>query len=365
MECLLNLTKKITNQQKIIISKSPDHMKRIHLLSLITLLFFACSKDKDDVSPDSKGGTKYRVTFDIDWNSTNFPIDYLSGAHFSKLIGWSHDGSQTLFKVGSQATAGIKNMAETGATSPLNGEFDELIEKEKGFNYFIGGNLGKGSGSIVLDVEVTEKYPSVTLATMIAPSPDWYIAVVNINLLTNNSFVDQKVVEAKVYDAGTDNGVTFTSKNEVTSPQQSITLFVDVPLGNGSELLSTIATNNLNANSLELKLNIRNANGEILIATKTNVSDSFNGGMITFDLENENLFLENNTKYIFQWYLINGELLGVSSGSSANSTEGRSGFCFNGGYAGQSKLSNSNSLEEFSVWFEHEWNFNIILNGKQ
>lgn len=123
--------------------------------------------------------------------------------------------------------------------------------------------------------------------------------------------------------------------------------------------------NNLNANSLELKLNIRNANGEILIATKTNVSDSFNGGMITFDLENENLFLENNTKYIFQWYLINGELLGVSSGSSANSTEGRSGFCFNGGYAGQSKLSNSNSLEEFSVWFEHEWNFNIILNGKQ
>ena len=69
-------------------------MKRIHLLSLITLLFFACSKDKDDVSPDSKGGTKYRVTFDIDWNSTNFPIDYPSGAHFSKLIGWSHDGSR-------------------------------------------------------------------------------------------------------------------------------------------------------------------------------------------------------------------------------------------------------------------------------
>ena len=60
----------------------------------ISLLFFACSKDKDDVSPDSKGGTKYRVTFDIDWNSTNFPIDYPSGAHFSKLIGWSHDGSR-------------------------------------------------------------------------------------------------------------------------------------------------------------------------------------------------------------------------------------------------------------------------------
>lgn len=217
-------------------------MKQIYLLSLVTLLLLACSKDKDETSPASKGGTKYRVTFDIDWNRTNFPTDYPSSAHFSKLIGWSHEASQTFFKVGSLATAGIKNMAETGATSPLHEEFNALIEKEKGFNYFIGGNLSTGRGSIIIDVEVTEKYPSVTLATMIAPSPDWYIAVVNINLLENNSFVDQKIVDANVYDAGTDNGVTYTSKNEVTSPQHPITLFVDAPLGNGSKLNSTIAT---------------------------------------------------------------------------------------------------------------------------
>ena len=217
-------------------------MKRINLLSLITLLFFACSKDNDLASPDFKGGTEYMVTFNIDWNSIDFPTDYPSNAHFSKLIGWSHDSTQTFFKIGTSASAGIKNMAETGATSPLDTEFVALIEEEKGFNYFIGSNLGTGNGDIVLNVEVTNEYPSITLATMIAPSPDWYIAVVNINLLENNSFVNQKTVEAHVYDAGTDDGATYTSPDEITSPQQPISLFVDSPLGNGVELNETIAT---------------------------------------------------------------------------------------------------------------------------
>jgi hypothetical protein len=217
-------------------------MKRISLLSLIIVLFFACSKDEGAVSPDLKGGTEYMVTFNIDWNSTDFPIDYPSNAHFSKVIGWNHDSTQTLFKIGTFASAGIKNMAETGGTSPLDAEFAELIEEEKGFNYYIGSNLGTGTGQIALKIEVTKKFPSITMATMIAPSPDWYVAVVNINLMENNSFVNEKTVEAHVYDAGTDNGVTYTSANEFTDPQHPITLFVDSPLGNGVELNATIAT---------------------------------------------------------------------------------------------------------------------------
>ena len=68
--------------------------------------------------------------------------------------------------------------------------------------------MGSGTGEIVLTVEVTEEFPAVTLATMVAPSPDWHIAVVNINLVENNLFVSEKTVEAYVYDAGTDNGTT-------------------------------------------------------------------------------------------------------------------------------------------------------------
>lgn len=182
------------------------------------------------------------VTLNIDWNSTDFPTGYPSNAHFSKLIGWSHDSTQTFFKIGTIASPGIKNMAETGGTSPLDAEFVELIEEKKGFNYFIESNLGTGTGDIVVNVEVTMEHPSITLATMIAPSPDWYIAVVNINLFENNSFVNQKTVEAHVYDAGTDDGVTYTSPDEISDPQQPITLIVDSPFGNGVKLNATIAT---------------------------------------------------------------------------------------------------------------------------
>lgn len=103
-------------------------MRRINLLSLMVLLFFSCTKNKEDVSPDLKGGTEYTVTFKIDWNSKDFPKDYPSNAHFSRLIGWSHDAEQTFFKTGTQASAGIKNMAETGGTSPLSTELNELVE---------------------------------------------------------------------------------------------------------------------------------------------------------------------------------------------------------------------------------------------
>ena len=77
---------------------------------------------------------------------------------------------------------------------------------------------------------------------MVAPSPDWYITVVNINLVENNLFVSEKTVEAYVYDAGTDNGTTFNSPKQTTDPQQPISLFVDAPLGDGEALNATIAT---------------------------------------------------------------------------------------------------------------------------
>ena len=234
---------------KLIRIKNLNCMRHIGIMSLIALLFFACSDEEDMVPNDGQvmvpNGTEesaeYLVTFTINWNSTDFPTDYPSNAHFSRLIGWSHDAEEPLFTLGTMASDGIKNMAETGGISPLEDELKALIEGGKGFEHYIGSGLSSGSGEIEMSVKVTEQYSSVTLATMVAPSPDWYIAVVDINLMENNSFVNEKTVEAHVYDAGTDSGSTYSSPNEVTDPQMPITLFVDSPLGDGIELNATIA----------------------------------------------------------------------------------------------------------------------------
>ncbi|KFF20339.1 DUF5018 domain-containing protein [Flavobacterium hydatis] len=117
--------------------------------------------------------------------------------------------------------------------------------------------------------------------------------------------------------------------------------------------------------AVTLKLIIRDGNNKILAFTMTDVSGQFNGGFIPFNLEKLNLFLEAGKTYVFYWYLVNGESLGVMAASSANKNSD-SGFCFSKGYYGQSKISENNTLEDFSVWGEQEgWHFNIQLEGKE
>ena len=235
---------------KLIRIENLNCMRYIGILSLIALLFLACSDENDMdsvvreemVPNEAAESAEYMVTFTFNWNSTDFPTNYPSNDHFSRLIGWSHEADESFFKIGSMASDGIKNMAETGGVSPLDDELKAFIDEGKGYEHYIGSGLSSGTGEIEILVKVTEQFSSVTLATMVAPSPDWYIAVIDVNLMENNSFVNQKTVEAYVYDAGTDSGTTYTSPNDVSDPQEPITRIVDTPFGDGLELNATIAS---------------------------------------------------------------------------------------------------------------------------
>ncbi|MFC2111418.1 spondin domain-containing protein, partial [Bacteroidota bacterium] len=208
----------------------------ILIILYIAILIPACKKD------DPIKGTQYRVTFSFYWDSQNFPTDFPSNAHFSKLIGWSHDSTSTFFKVGTMASGGIQKMAESGSVSPLDFEINNRVSSGEGFQLVVGDNLSSGTGNITVLINVDEKHPSVTLATMVAPSPDWYVAVVNINLLKNGQFINEKTMSAHVYDSGTDNGTTFKSANSVTNPKQPISIFVSSPLGNDTTITPDFAT---------------------------------------------------------------------------------------------------------------------------
>ena len=115
---------------------------------------------------------------------------------------------------------------------------------------------------------------------------------------------------------------------------------------------------------VELKLIIKDANLKTLASTTTSVPGEFNGGFIPFDLQKLNLVLEANKKYVFYWYLVDGEKLGITAGSSADKNSG-SGFCFNSSYAGESRISENTNIEDLKVIFEHIWHFNIELKGKE
>lgn len=223
---------------------------KTHTIILLMLIICSCEPKEDiTLTPTppkeipARQDASYTVTFSFDWNSNDFPTDYPSGPHFSPLVGWVHEKDNPFFNSGRIATAGIEIMAETGATSTLVSELQALVDDRKGLKTYVGNGLGSGVGTISIDIEVHTDFPAVSLVTMVAPSPDWYVACVNANLTDDKGeFVDTKTLVGHVYDAGTDNGVTFTSTNSDTQPKAKITRFVDQPLGNGTEVKASFCT---------------------------------------------------------------------------------------------------------------------------
>jgi hypothetical protein len=113
-------------------------------------------------------------------------------------------------------------MAETGGKNPLQQEILNAIGDRTAYNRISGDGIATSPGSVSVEFKVSKNYPLVSLVTMIAPSPDWFVGVDSLNLYENDEFVDEKVITLYAYDAGTDSGTTYTSPNEPTDPPETI-----------------------------------------------------------------------------------------------------------------------------------------------
>lgn len=183
------------------------------LVMLSTITFSGCIE---------KNAVTYEVTFNATWSEETHPDDFPETAHWSGLIGASHNDKVQFWKVGELASPGIKNMAETGGKNPLNQEIGKAILRKNAFKLISADPISTSPGSISLEFKVSKNYPLVTLVTMIAPSPDWFVGVDSLNLYENGSFVDEKTVILYAYDAGTDSGTNYTSPNDPTDPPEEI-----------------------------------------------------------------------------------------------------------------------------------------------
>jgi hypothetical protein len=164
----------------------------------------------------------YEVTFDATWSEETHPDDFPPNPHFSGLIGATHNENIYFWKEGEIASEGIKNMAETGSKTPLTKEILLQVLDQNAFRIISGDGISPSPGSVSLKFKIAEEYPLVTLVTMIAPSPDWFVGVDSLNLYENGSFVDEKIVTLYAYDAGTDSGYSYESHDHPTVPPEPI-----------------------------------------------------------------------------------------------------------------------------------------------
>lgn len=164
----------------------------------------------------------YRVVFNATWSATTHPTDFPPGPHFSPLIGAVHNDSVSFWTSGEIASAGMEQMAETGGTSILTREIRAHIPGHA-LSVVNGRGIGSPASTTINSVRVSLDYPRITLVTMIAPSPDWFVGVAGRSMQDEfGQWVDELEVVLYPYDSGTDDGPSYRSPNADSSPKQPI-----------------------------------------------------------------------------------------------------------------------------------------------
>ena len=206
-------------------------MKKIFFFFLVFSIF-SCDSDDNEVIIIIDDTAVYKVVFDANWTAQTHPTNYPSNAHFSWMVGVTHNEQNVLFAKGLLASIGIEVMAETGVTDLLASEIDAKIMSNKALEYKIG-NVIDGNGIDEITINASVNYPLFSWVSMIAPSPDWFVANSNIALIVDDAWVERIELDVFLFDAGTDSGTDFTSADNDTSPREPIFLISSPPLGNG------------------------------------------------------------------------------------------------------------------------------------
>jgi hypothetical protein len=164
---------------------------------------------------------QYEVTFDATWSRNSHPTDFPDTAHWSGLVGGVHNDRVHFFREGETASEGIRMMAELGSQPRLLSEVAAALTNGTAHFQLSGGGINPSPGSrqLIFPQPMRRDFSFVTLCSMVAPSPDWFVGVDSLNMIENGGWVSNKVVTLYAYDAGTDSGVTYLSPDEVTVPR--------------------------------------------------------------------------------------------------------------------------------------------------
>ena len=173
---------------------------------------------------------RYHVTFQATWSASSHPLEFPSSAHFSPLIGGTHTAQASFWREGGMATDGIIDMAERGLTTRLSAEINLAIAAGTAEHLVTGSNIGSSPGSATADFEISQTQPFVTLVTMIAPSPDWFVGVSAVALFQNGEWASERRFDLEPWDAGSDGGTTFLSPDLPLTPRLPISRIVTAPL---------------------------------------------------------------------------------------------------------------------------------------
>src|SRR5438094_5771511 len=202
--------------------------------TLVLLSLTACGKGSKSgppaappAAPTPAAPAEYTVIIKSTWTKTTHPFEYPSGAHFSGMIGASHNAKYSIFAVGRRPTPGLEHLSEEGKHSPLDTEIRTAIDQGNALMLFESGGLKNWKDSMVATVRVDPAHSLVDVVNMVAPSPDWFTGATNVNLEENGAWVAPKTLTLPAYDPGGDDGKTYKAPDRDTNPKKPTTREAD------------------------------------------------------------------------------------------------------------------------------------------
>ena len=195
-----------------------------HLLYL--MLFFVFSKTS------GQSTAIYDFTFTSIWNASDH-TSIPDNAHWSDLVGATHNTTNEFLEIGQLASNGIKDVAELGSNANFQSEVNNAIVSNRA-NIWLQQDFSPHaaiSSASLTDIQLSEDYPLITLVSMVAPSPDWFIMINSLNLrnIDNTAWKHSFSMDVFAYDAGTDDGTDYTSDNMVSNPPVGIFKITGTP----------------------------------------------------------------------------------------------------------------------------------------
>lgn len=218
-------------------------------LSATCVALASCGEDETGCSnpgaltscDEGDGVVCYNITLQGDWSEQKQGIEVPGNGHFTVLVGTAHDSSYEMWAQGELASAGVERVAEVGKTPTLESEIAEQVDAGHAGDLACGENIGP-TESMTTSVKATEQHPLLSVLSMLAPSPDWFIGVHDVALHDETTgWIEDVTVDLYLHDAGTeDDTKPFSLDNDEASPHVPIAANHEGIFGAGAPPLGTL-----------------------------------------------------------------------------------------------------------------------------
>ncbi|EDV19784.1 uncharacterized protein TRIADDRAFT_61837 [Trichoplax adhaerens] len=170
------------------------------------------------------GPATYSMKFKGIWNKETHPKDFptRSFPRWGNLIGATHSQTFYLYHYNTIVSTFMKEAAEWDFAAKL---LRDIISNKnrRVFDYFtIRSNFDIHQTEAV-SFTVDQMHHLVSFVRKISPSPDWFVGMDSLDLCKSDcNWRDSLIVNLTLLDAGTDDGISYTSPNHPTEPQKTV-----------------------------------------------------------------------------------------------------------------------------------------------